>query len=484
MLYGDLRSHSAARLAFRRSNKPSDWIVGGAGGWGQLLWLHDQHTTEQCPVCNSPGPHQLVLSVPSSITAEATVVFARCCNCGCKFVTDYCTVTYSAAPTSEAPLRFYVEQGAGLEFLARSVFVAAQLPVVNYLDVGCGFGFGLDMAKRIFGWNAIGLDPGALATAGRDMLGVTIKDELLSSLEGTYDAIVATEVLEHIAHPHAFLSEVHARLSPTGTFILSTPNAGYLDTESNGDLLMPILSPGYHSVLYTAEGLTTLLRRSGFARVKILETPASLFGVASSKGRLPRPECEIDRGMYNSYLRTRFHEVQAGSSIHTGFGYRLFRGLVEDRAYVEALAVFAELRVAILTNYRLDIDRPLELASEVLGHEVDFVDVPKRLPFCLAGILTGRGSIAADYEGSPDLAASYFFAARFVAQLLLRSLNAIGTSDGELAGIPERAARALVSSLDYVGVSNRFSTAATSRTRSVGRLLYGGSDHGLANARS
>ena len=207
--------------------------------------------------------------MPSSITAEATVVFARCCDCACKFVTDYRTVTYSAAPTSEAPLRFYVEQGAGLEFLARSVFVAAQLPVVNYLDVGCGFGFGLDMAKRIFGWNAIGLDPGALAAAGRDMLGVTIKDELLSSLEGTYDAIVATEVLEHIAHPHAFLSEVHARLSPTGTFILSTPNAGYLDTESNGDLLMPILSPGYHSVLYTAEGLTNLLRRSGFGRVKI-----------------------------------------------------------------------------------------------------------------------------------------------------------------------------------------------------------------------
>ena len=36
-------------------------------------------------------------------------------------------------------------------------------------------------------------------------------------------------------------------------------------------------------------------------------------------------------------------------------------------------------------------------------------------------------------------------AARFAAQMLLRALNAIGISDGELAGLPDRAATALQS---------------------------------------
>ena len=246
-------------------------------------------------------------------------------------------------------------------------------------------------------------------------------------------------------------------------------------------MLMPVLSPGYHSVLYTADGLMALLRRSGFGRVKILQTPASLFGVASSNGELPRPECEIDRSRYIDYLRVRFREAHAGSTIHTGFGYRLLRSLVDDRAYSEALAVFAGLREAILTNYHLDIDKPLELASGVLGQDIDFVDVPKRFPFCLAGILTGRGSIAVDYEGRSNVAASHFFAARFVAQLLLRSLNAIGISDGELAALPERTARGLVSSLrEHAEWSDEavskpasgFSIAASNRTRSAGRLLY------------
>ena len=34
------------------------------------------------------------------------------------------------------------------------------------LDIGCGFWFGPDMAARIFGRNALGIDPGPMAGAG------------------------------------------------------------------------------------------------------------------------------------------------------------------------------------------------------------------------------------------------------------------------------------------------------------------------------
>jgi hypothetical protein len=34
------------------------------------------------------------------------------------------------------------------------------------LDIGCGFWFWPDMAARIFGRNALGIDPGPMAGAG------------------------------------------------------------------------------------------------------------------------------------------------------------------------------------------------------------------------------------------------------------------------------------------------------------------------------
>jgi 2-polyprenyl-3-methyl-5-hydroxy-6-metoxy-1,4-benzoquinol methylase len=479
MLYRSPRSERQLILG------SSDRLVGGAGGWGRLTWLRGQHTDVTCPVCATSGQHPLVLSVPSSITPDAPVIFARCRQCNCSFVTGYQTPAYEAAGAQEAPLRFYVEQGAGMEFLARSVFVAAQRPVKNYLDIGCGFGFGPDMATRIFGWNALGIDPGALAAAGREMLGVRIDSDLLSpekSLAGApYDAIVGMEVIEHIAEPYGFLSAVRNNLADAGVFILSTPNGRYLDADPDGDLLMPLLSPGYHAVLYTAEGLAGVLRQAGFHRVNVTQTAASLFAAASPSGTLPRLEIRIDRGRYVEYLRCRFREAPTESTIYTGFGYRLLRCLIEDQAYHEALNVFHDLRAAILTRHGLDIDRPLDIAERVMEQEVAFADVPGRFPFCLAGLLFYRGSIAADHEGRAELAASYFLATRFSAQMLLCALQVIGISDGDLAALPARAASALTELLQVApgcnsggrgGDSSRGQNSTSNSMNSSVRLLY------------
>jgi hypothetical protein len=81
----------------------------------------------------------------------------------------------------------------------------------------------------------------------------------------------------------------------------------------------------------------------------------------------------------------------------------------------------------------------------VLERDVAFADVPASYPFCLAGLLYCRGTIAATHEHRAELAASYFLATRFAAQMLLRSLNAIGISDGELATLPTLAGSALQS---------------------------------------
>ncbi len=447
MLYRTLSAApGGVRMAERAQHAPGG-KSGSVGRPAPVTWVRGERAEESCPVCSDRGPHQIVLTVASSIRSGEQITFARCRRCDCKFVTGYRQPAYEAAPASDAPLRFYVEQGAGLDVLARSVFVAGQIPVRKYLDVGCGFGFGPDLATRIFGWDARGLDPGPLAAAGREMLGVRIESGMLSSetrlADAPYDAIAAMEIIEHITAPHDFLRAVRNNLADTGILVLSTPNGRYLDTCPNGGMLLPILSPGYHAVLYTAEGLSTLLRGAGFAQVAVTQTAASLFAVASPASRVLRPEIGINRSQYLGYLRSRFRDAAAGSPIHVGFGYRLLRSLTEDGTTGEALDVFADLRDALLAHLAIDIAKPLDLAGSMLGETISFADVPGRYPFCLAGLLFCRGTIAADHERDTDMAAGYFLAARFAAQTLLRALNAIGISDGELAALPDRAADAL-----------------------------------------
>jgi hypothetical protein len=74
---------------------------------------------------------------------------------------------------------------------------------------------------------------------------------------------------------------------------------------------------------------------------------------------------------------------------------------------------------------------------------IDFDEMPKKYPFCLAGLLFYRGTIAARYEHNVEVAASYYLSARFSAKMLLRALNEIGISDGELAALPILAGDAL-----------------------------------------
>jgi 2-polyprenyl-6-hydroxyphenyl methylase/3-demethylubiquinone-9 3-methyltransferase len=51
--------------------------------------------------------------------------------------------------------------------------------------------------------------------------------DLPSELVGQFDVILATEIIEHVAHPDAFLQKLASLLKKDGTIVLTTPNGGY-----------------------------------------------------------------------------------------------------------------------------------------------------------------------------------------------------------------------------------------------------------------
>ncbi len=67
------------------------------------------------------------------------------------------------------------------------------------------------------------------APAGADLEFVTGNVfDLGSAHLGKYDVVLATEVIEHVAHPDEFVGKLATLLRPGGAIVLSTPNGGYV----------------------------------------------------------------------------------------------------------------------------------------------------------------------------------------------------------------------------------------------------------------
>jgi 2-polyprenyl-6-hydroxyphenyl methylase/3-demethylubiquinone-9 3-methyltransferase len=122
-------------------------------------------------------------------------------------------------------------------FRRRAAWLLAQLQGLptgaRVLDVGCGQGFYLPLYAEL-GLVATGveMDPVPRAEAERKAaaLGFDVLDapaERLPLTDASYDAVVMSEVLEHLPDPTVALVEVSRVLKPGGLLLATVPNADY-----------------------------------------------------------------------------------------------------------------------------------------------------------------------------------------------------------------------------------------------------------------
>lgn len=153
------------------------------------------------------------------------------------------------------------------------------------LDLGCGNG-SLCRFLDSHGFNVVGMEPDCdgikiakqqLPSTPFYQLGTDSDPALITATEGLFDAVVSTEVIEHLYAPHLLPRFAWHCLKPGGLLIVTTPYHGYLKNlalslADKWDHHHTALWHGGHIKFWSRHTLTKLLSDEGFVPQKFLGT--------------------------------------------------------------------------------------------------------------------------------------------------------------------------------------------------------------------
>jgi 2-polyprenyl-3-methyl-5-hydroxy-6-metoxy-1,4-benzoquinol methylase len=146
----------------------------------------------------------------------------------CRLGVSAASQSYDTDYYAHTGYRDYFERGPQWRFEARRRLervLSAGAPR-RLLEVGCAGGFFIWEAERL-GIDALGVELSPLAAGhARETLGVDVVTAAFEDapLDGTFGAVCAFHVLEHVADPRGFLTRARDLLEPGGLLALETPN--------------------------------------------------------------------------------------------------------------------------------------------------------------------------------------------------------------------------------------------------------------------
>lgn len=237
----------------------------------------NQHTT--CLLCGSKD-----LRVLDRYAKDHLV---RCGNCSFIFCQQI--------PTKEELINFYSDNYDRTSYLSPITVKRYEELLASFepfrktgkiLDVGAGYGFFLEIAKRK-GWEVYGTELTDEAIHVCEHKGFQMfKGEFqeYTCEPDTFDVIVSIECLEHINNPIEYVKMAHCLLRPGGKFYLTTPNwNSYLRKRLKEQY--DVIEYPNHLSYYTPKTLKKLFRENGFRAKKLATTGISITRLKTSKGK-------------------------------------------------------------------------------------------------------------------------------------------------------------------------------------------------------
>jgi SAM-dependent methyltransferase len=310
-----------------------------------------------CPGCGAKTTKPALLTCADAQGAPLSLY--RCPDCDTAFYHPAPTPDYSHHTASPLAMRDYVEAGAGIDLLARLALRALRgRRPGRILDVGCGFGFTLDFARRSLGWTPRGVEPSTYGRVGARLLGLPIDHRLLeirSSGEPASDAVFSSEVIEHVPDPDAFLDILVSHLSDDGVLVVTTPDRAQIRAGTDASALLAILSPGFHLSFLPAQVLAAKLRDRGLVHSTVENVGLSIAVYASRMPLALDPAADLMPVMADYYIaaaaavrgrtrRWRPWDIARRRSLEQGMLFRAYWALGQAGAWERAAAIFPSLR--------------------------------------------------------------------------------------------------------------------------------------------
>lgn len=158
----------------------------------------------------------------------------------------------------------------------------------SLLDVGCGFGYFLELAEKR-GWQISGVEIVGSAVAGaRAKLGTqyifhgTLKEAKYP--DNSFDVITSWDVLFHVSNPFQELKECFRVLKKRGIILIRVRNVGFEKMAYRVYWLIKKAVPNlgikspyvFHRYCFSSNSMSRLLSRLGFANIQITNSPLTM----------------------------------------------------------------------------------------------------------------------------------------------------------------------------------------------------------------
>lgn len=360
---------------------------------GDFLWPDEMAgvlpISMLCPNCGAPGSKPLLCrSLP---TAARSWQLLACPDCGAGFYADQTIADYGDEGMSSASTIYFLQQGAALGIVADILAHIRKAPGARYVEIGCGFGFGLDAATHAMGWQARGMDPAALSEVGRRMLGLDITSAYFDPMtvpDASCDIVMATEVLEHLPDPLTFLREIRRGLAPDGVAVLTTPDVAAVRPAISKPVLQATLTVGLHLILQSEASLALLLRQAGFPHFRVTSDGWKLTAFASARPLDLEDDAARRQSIVIGYLTERAEARPSPDDLYIGFAGRGLFEAVCAQNKAAATRIWETLGPALRKRYDIDID--MISAPTLAAGRHDLEEIAARMPFNLAAIMLAR----------------------------------------------------------------------------------------------
>jgi SAM-dependent methyltransferase len=244
-----------------------------------------------CLACGTPKLSAWFTKL--SAIDRRTYPFSRCASCGSVFVVprptpEYLEAYYSGATSSHAVAlgttsdvggykKVLADEAAFPNSSVDSERVARNCRELSrgsrFLDVGAGYGFFSRSALK-HGFQVTAIEPTEMCRKvyklmnGFGPLSGMLSDNFVCKHAGSFDVVLMSQVLEHIADLESTLTIFSTLLSSDGIVAIAVPHFGSWLSRIQGERDMFFIPPE-HLNHFTKAGLASLFQRHGFSCIRM-----------------------------------------------------------------------------------------------------------------------------------------------------------------------------------------------------------------------